>query len=146
MQRKRKLLILLAGVLFLAVMSGFGAWVSNMETPHTTAPSPAVQEAHSGPYLIRLQVDPNPPTPSREATLALQVLREQQPITNARITLETTMQAMDMGTTPLEAQSQNNNLYLAHFRFSMSGPWLLHTRIAISGEQPITVTFEITAQ
>src|SRR5690348_18305069 len=94
---RRKLLVLALGITFLIVMTWIATFMTSYVPRHPTAQT---QTTQAGPYQITLQVEPNPPLITQPATLSLQVLLSdtQQPINNARVTLENDMETMDMGT------------------------------------------------
>ncbi|MBV9227971.1 MAG: FixH family protein [Chloroflexi bacterium] len=142
---RRKLLVLALGVTFLIVMT----WIATIMTSYVPRhPTAQTQTAQAGPYQITLQVEPNPPLITQPATLSLQVLRSdtQQPITNARVTLESDMETMDMGTDQTSTQVQSSGVYLAHVQFSMSGPWQVRVLVAVPGTQTQSTVFEVVAQ
>jgi hypothetical protein len=142
---RRNLLVLALGITFLIVMTWIATFMTSYVPRH---PSAQTQTAQAGPYQITLQVEPNPPLITQPAALSLQVLRNdtQQLVTNARITLESDMETMDMGTDEASAQEQSNGVYLAHVQFSMSGPWHVRVLVAVSGTQTQSAVFEVTAQ
>jgi len=110
-------------------------------------PTPQQQVARVGPYQVSLLVDPNPPLITQPATLSIQIVSRDslQPVTNARVTLENTMETMDM-TDQASAQKQDNGVYVVHAQLSMSGPWKVLIHIAVPGTQTQSVSFEVTAQ
>jgi hypothetical protein len=142
---KRNLIILALGISFLIIMTWLGTMVETI-IPHR--PSPQTQTARTGLYQLTLQVNPNPPSITRPATLSLLIIYKgtQQAVTNAHITLAYNMETMDMGTDRVDARSQQNGLYLAQMQFSMSGPWQVQVLIAVPGQKTEQATFEITAQ
>lgn len=142
---RRKLLVVALGIAFLVIMTFIGTVVTE-NLPRR--PTPRVQTVQAGPYQVVLQVDPNPPTSAQPAALSLQIVRSasHQLVTNAHVTLESTMEAMDMGTERAEAQSPAPGSYLAHLQFAMSGSWQVRVTINTPGTQTATATFEITAQ
>ena len=143
---KRKLLVLLLGIGSLMVITWVAAVVPDQIT--FKRPSASIQTAQAGPYQVTLQVDPNPPATTRPATLSLQVVRQdtKQQVNNARVTLASSMETMDMGTDYATAQKQSDGSYQAHVQFSMSGPWQLRAAIAMPGGGVQSVEFEVTAQ
>jgi hypothetical protein len=143
---KRKLLILLLGVGCLIVITWVAAVVPDQIT--LKRPSASIQTAQAGPYQVTLQVAPNPPQTTSPATLSLQVVRQdtKQLVNNARITLASSMETMDMGTDYTTVQKQSDGSYQAHVQFVMSGPWQLHVSIAAPGASLQSVNFEVTAQ
>ncbi len=141
---RRKLLILALGIVFLIIM----AWAGTMLTEIIPGrPSAQVQSAQAGPYKITLRVDPNPPSISRPATLTLQIVHSdsQQLVTNVRVTVESSMEAMDMGTDRADAHVQSNGLYSVPVQFLMSGPWQVQVLISVAGTQIASAVFEVTA-
>jgi hypothetical protein len=142
---KRKFLVLALGISFLILMAWIGTFLSSIVPRQATA---QVQQAQAGPYLLTLQVDPNPPPITRPATLALQIQQQdtQQVIKNAHVQFESNMEAMDMGTALVQAQEQKNGLYLAQVHFSMSGEWQIRVRIDVAGKKTEQAVFTITAQ
>src|ERR1700730_4184739 len=106
---KRKLLILVGGIVFLVAIAWIGAILSNA-APRT--PTAHVQTSQAGPYHITLQVDPNPPLVTQPATVSLQLANSsQQAITDAQVFIDSSMMTMDMGTARDEASSQGNGVY-----------------------------------
>ena len=141
---KRKLLILALGITFLIGMAWAGTILTEIIPGRTTAQT---QSAQAGPYKITLQVNPNPPSISRPATLTLQIVHSasQELVTTARVTVESNMESMDMGTDRADAHVQSNGLYSVPVQFAMSGTWQVQVLIAISGAQTESATFEVTA-
>ncbi len=141
---RRKLLILALGVLFLILLSWLGTTLTEILPAR---PSAQVQTVSAGPYQITLQVDPNPPPPSKPATLILQIVHSstQQLVTNARVTIESSMETMDMGTDVINAQSQSNGMYHAPVQFGMDGTWQVRVLVTVPGAQTESATFEIVA-
>ncbi|QBD79695.1 hypothetical protein EPA93_28440 [Ktedonosporobacter rubrisoli] len=140
---RRKLIILALGCAFLAAMTWIGTILVDIIPARPTA---ALQTAQAGPYQLTLQVEPNPPPTSQPATLSIQVLRDKAPVSNAYITLEGAMEAMDMGKEYAVAQEQSRGLYSAPMRFSMSGAWRVRVQIALPGARAESAVFAITAQ
>lgn len=142
---RRNLLIIIIGFGFLIFMAWAGGILSMIEPRQ---PSAAVQTAQAGPYQLTLQVTPNPPLLTRPATLLLQVVRpaSQQFVAHAQVVIESSMDTMDMGTDRVNAQYQNNGLYLAHLQFTMSGPWSVRVLVTEPGSRTESATFEVTAQ
>src|SRR5215471_8399861 len=125
---KRGLLAITLGIVFLVVMIWIGTLLDSVVPRAVTA---QVQTGQAGPYHVTLQVKPNPPPTTQPTTLSIQVLlnASQQPVTNARVTLVSNMETMDMEIDQVEAQSQGNGMYLARAQFSMSGPWRVQVNI-----------------
>ncbi|MBO0790644.1 MAG: FixH family protein [Ktedonobacteraceae bacterium] len=142
---RRRLFVLALGIGFLIVITGLATNIDGI-IPHR--PTPQTQTAQAGPYQITLQVTPNPPPTTQPSTLSLQIVRRdtQQAIADAHVTLDSDMEAMDMGTTHVEAQMQTAGVYQAQLQFSMSGSWQVRVRIAVAGAQAESALFEITAQ
>ncbi|HLI88779.1 MAG TPA: FixH family protein [Ktedonobacteraceae bacterium] len=142
---RRRLVIIVLGIGFLIFMAWLGTSLTEV-LPHQ--PTAAVQTAQAGPYQLTIRVDPNPPPITRPASLSIQVVSSasQQLVTNARVTVESTMTTMDMGTDQTSAIVQNNGLYLAHVQFSMSGPWQVRILVAQPGAHIESATFEIMTQ
>ncbi len=142
---RRKLLILALGIAFLIIM----AWAGTVLTEIIPGrPSAQVQSVQAGPYKVTLQVDPNPPSSSRPTTLTFQIVHNdsQQLVTNARVTVESNMETMDMGTNPADAHIQSNGLYRVPVQFLMSGPWQVQVLISVSGARAASAVFEVTAR
>lgn len=143
---KRGLLAIALGITFLVVMTWIGTILTSIVPQRVT---PQVQATQAGPYQVNMQVNPNPPLITEPATLSIQVLlnASQQPVTNARVALDSNMETMDMGTEHVEAQSQHNGVYLASVQFPMSGPWQVRVLITLPGEsKTVNAVFEVTAQ
>jgi YtkA-like len=141
---RRKLLVLALGFGFLVAVGWFGGVMSDAVSHVPTAP---VQTAQAGPYQITLQVDPNPPSETQPATISIQVANaSHQAVSDAHVFIDSTMEAMDMGTTRNEAHAQGNGLYRAQVQFAMGGPWGLRVSIDRPGQKNISTTFQVTAQ
>ena len=141
---KRKLLVLALGFGFLIAVSWFGGLMSNAVSHKPTA---AVQTAQAGPYQITLQVDPNPPSETQPATISIQVANaSRQAVTDAQVFVDSTMEAMDMGTVRNEAHAQGNGVYRAQVQFAMGGPWGLLVSVHRPGQKTVSTTFQVTAQ
>lgn len=142
---KRRLLVLALGISFLIGMT----WVGTILTEIIPRPPTAqTQTAQAGPYQLTLQVNPNPPRLTTPATLTLSVVDKStlQPIPDAHVSIEGTMETMDMGTDRAIAQSQHDGTYLVPVQFTMSGPWQVRVLISAPGAKVQSATFEITAQ
>src|SRR5262245_31272348 len=102
---KRNLLVLASGIGFLIITTWLATTITEV-IPHR--PTPQLQTVRAGPYQITLRVAPNPPLIDRPAVLSLQIVQRdtRQLVANAHVTLESNMEAMDMGTTHVEAQLQ----------------------------------------
>lgn len=139
---RRKLLILFLGILFLILLSWLGTSLTEILPAR---PSSQVQTAYAGPYQITITVDPNPPSPAKPATLTLQIVHSstQQLVTNARVSVESTMETMDMGTEIVNAQSQSNGTYHVAIQFAMDGPWRVRVLVAVPGAQTESAIFEV---
>ncbi|HZU67752.1 MAG TPA: FixH family protein [Ktedonobacteraceae bacterium] len=142
---KRGLLAIAAGVAFLILMTGLGTIITNIVPQRTTA---QVQTAQAGPYSVTLQVNPNPPPVTHPTSLSIQVLLSatHRPVSNARVTLASDMETMDMGTDRADARPSGNGMYLARVQFSMSGPWAIQVAISAPGEPGAIAMFEVSAQ
>ncbi|MBV9617562.1 MAG: FixH family protein [Ktedonobacteraceae bacterium] len=141
---RRKLLILSLGILFLILISWLGTSITEILP---TRPSSQVQTASAGPYQITMRVDPNPPPPSKPATLTLQIVHSstRQLVTDARVTVESNMETMDMGTDIANAQSQRNGTYSVPVQFSMDGSWQVRVLVAVPGAKTESAAFEVIA-
>ncbi|GER88035.1 hypothetical protein KDW_21970 [Dictyobacter vulcani] len=143
--KRRKLLIVVLGIGFLILITFLGTSLESL-IPHP--PTAAVQVEQAGPYQVTLQVSPNPPSVTNPANLSLQVVKKAsgQLVSNARVTLSSAMQTMDMGTEELVAQPQSPGNYHAQAHFSMSGPWQLRVQISETGTPAASTTFDVTAR
>ena len=143
---KRGLLVIALGIVFLVLMTWIGTFLDSVVLHPVTA---QVQTAQVDSYHLTLHVKPNPPVASHPATLSIQVVSSisQQPVTNAKVILTSSMVTMDMGTDSVEAQSQSNGMYLATVQFAMSGTWQIQVIFTRPGEkQPISASFEVGVQ
>src|SRR5438105_7226351 len=142
---RRNLLVVVLGITFLILITWLGTIITTIVPHRVTA---QVQTAQAGPYQITIQVNPNPPLLTQPATLSIQLvlISTQQPVSNARITLEDTMETMDMGTDTANARSQENGTYVATVQFTMSGPWQIRVIVEVPGAKTLNTTFEVTAQ
>jgi YtkA-like len=139
---RRKLLVLALGIVFLIVMAWAGTVLTEILPARATAQTQSVQ---AGAYKITLRVDPNPPSVSRPATLTFQIVHNASLVTNARVTVVSSMDTMDMGTDRAVAHVQSNGLYSVPVQFLMSGTWQVQVLIFITGAQTESATFEVTA-
>jgi len=143
---KRRLLAIALGITFLILMTWIGTIITSVVPHRVTA---QVQTAQAGPYQVTLQVNPNPPPITQPATLSIQILEHnsKRPVSSAKVTLESNMVTMDMGTGQVAAKSQHDGTYLASVQFSMSGPWQVQVVISMPGEsQTFNATFDVSAQ
>ncbi len=142
---KRGLLAIVVGVAFLILITWLGTLITNIVPHRTTA---QVQTTQAGPYSVTLQVNPNPPPITRPAALSIQVLltTTRQPVSNARVTLASDMETMDMGTDSANARASGNGMYLANVQFSMSGPWAIQVAISAPGQPTAIAMFEVSTQ
>jgi YtkA-like len=142
---RRNLLVVALGIAFLILITWAGSVITAIVPHRVTA---QVQTSHAGPYQITLQVHPNPPLITQPATLGVQVLlaSSQQPVTNARVTLASDMESMDMGITSAAARPVSDGSYRASVQFDMSGTWQVVVQVAIPGAAPASASFEVTAQ
>ena len=142
---RRGLLVIALGISFLILMTWLGTIITSIIPQKATA---QVQTADAGPYTITLQVNPNPPLITQPARLSIQVVMRssQQAVSNAHVAIESDMESMDMGTAHIDAKSQGNGMYMADVQFAMSGLWQVQVVVMKPGSQPVTATFEVTAQ
>ncbi len=143
---KRRLLAIALGITFLILMTWIGTIITSVVPQRVTA---QIQTAQAGPYQVTLQVNPNPPPITQPATLSIQILEHnsKRPVSSAKVTLESNMATMDMGTGQVAAKSQHDGTYLASVQFSMSGPWQVQVVISMPGEsQTFNATFDVSAQ
>jgi hypothetical protein len=142
---RRGLLVIALGISFLILMTWLGTIITSIIPQKATA---QVQTADAGPYTITLQVNPNPPLITQAATLSIQVVMRssQQAVSNAHVVIESGMESMDMGTAHTDTKSQGNGMYVADVQFTMSGLWQVQVVVTMPGSQPVTATFEVTAQ
>jgi len=142
---RRNVLVVILGLAFLLLLTWLGSVVVDIVPHRVTA---QVQTASAGPYHITLHVNRNPPLITQPASLSLQILMSssQQPVMNAHVTLENTMETMDMGTVSSAASAQNDGSYMAQVQFTMSDPWQVKVIIAVPGQSAVSATFEVTAQ
>jgi hypothetical protein len=140
---RRNLLVVALGISLLILMTWAGTIITTIVPRRAT---PQVQTAHAGPYQVTLQVRPKPPLITQPATLLVQVLRNgsQQPVINARVTLASSMTAMDMGTDRADAHAVGRGTYQASVLFSMSGSWQVVVNVAVPGAAPTSASFEVT--
>src|SRR5258708_8844630 len=118
---KRRLLAIALGITFLILMTWIGTIITSVVPHHATA---QVQTAQAGPYQVTLQVNPNPPPITQPATLSIQILENnsKRPVSSAKVTLESNMVTMGMGTGQVEAKSQHHRTYLPTLQFSLHAP------------------------
>ncbi|GAC1447082.1 MAG: hypothetical protein PVSMB5_32020 [Ktedonobacteraceae bacterium] len=142
---RRSLLVVALGITFLILLTWLGTVLTSIIPHKVTAQE---QTVRAGPFQISLQINPNPPLTTQPATLTIQLLSSstQQPVTNAHITLESTMVEMDMGIARVEARALGDGTYLANVWFSMSGFWKIHAIFTAPGIATVSADFEVTAQ
>jgi hypothetical protein len=142
---RRNLLVVALGITFLILVTWLGTVLTSIIPHQVTAQE---QTVRVGPYQLTLQVNPNPPLITQPAALSIRVLSasSQQPVTNARVTLESAMVEMDMSADKVEARAQGDGTYLANVQLSMSGLWKVHVIVAAPGAAPVSTDFEVTAQ
>src|SRR5260370_5058042 len=144
--RRRQLLIFVLGFGSLIAITFIGTSMESIVAfLHPTNP---MQKAQAGPYQVTLQVTPNPPATTRPADLTLQIVHSatQQLLTNAHVSVESNMEAMDMGTDHIDASQQSTGIYLARVQFTMSGIWQGRVVSAIPGQKTESAVFAIAAQ
>ena len=142
---RRGLLAIVLGISFLILMTWLGTIITSIIPQKATA---QVQTADAGPYTITLQVNPNPPLITQPATLSIRVVSRssQQAVSNTHVAIESDMESMDMGTAHIDANSQGNGMYVADVQFTMSGLWQVQVVVTMPDSQPVSATFEVTAQ
>ncbi|GAC1471453.1 MAG: hypothetical protein PVSMB5_20090 [Ktedonobacteraceae bacterium] len=142
---RRNLLIVALGITFLIVMTAIGTLLDTIVPRRATAP---VQTAQAGPYQVTMQLSPNPPLTNQPANVSLHIVqsKSQQLVTNARVTLDNSMETMDMGTDHLTVHIQSAGTYEAQVHLPMSGAWTIHVTITQPGQPTASITFEVTAQ
>lgn len=142
---RRNVLVVVLGLAFLVLMTWLGSVVVDIIPRPATA---QVQTAQAGPYQISIQVNPNPPLITQPTALSIRILMHdtQQPVTNAHVLLQSTMETMDMGTDQANATMQSDGSYLAHVQFTMSGAWQVQVVVAVPGQRTASVAFEVTAR
>jgi len=142
---RRSLLVVAVGITFLILLTWLGTLITSIVPHRATAQE---QTTHAGAYQVTLLVNPNPPLITRPAALSIRLLSgaTQQPVTNARVTLQCDMTEMDMSTGKVDAHPQGDGTYLANLQFSMSGLWHVHVNISAPGTPPASADFAVTAQ
>jgi hypothetical protein len=142
---RRSLLVVALGITFLILLTWLGTVLTSIIPHKVTAQE---QTVRAGPFQVSLQINPNPPLITQPATLTIQVFSSstQQSVTNAHVTLESTMTEMDMGIDRVEARAQGDGTYLANVQFSMSGFWKVHVIFTVPGIASVSADFEVTAQ
>lgn len=142
--KRRRLLILALGLGFLIAITTIGTSLESLIPRHPTAP---VQVSQAGPYEVTLQVDPNPPQPAQPAHLSFQIVKKatSQLVSDAHVTLSSSMTTMDMGTEEITARPRSPGIYQAQAHLSMSGSWEIRVRVSVPGTPDASTTFDITA-
>jgi hypothetical protein len=145
MEMRRSLLVVAVGITFLILLTWLGTLITSIVPHHATAQE---QTTHAGAYQVTLLVNPNPPLITRPAALSILLLSgaTQQPVNNARVTLQCDMAEMDMSTGKVDAHPQGDGTYLANLQFSMSGLWHVHVNISAPGTPPTNADFAVTAR
>jgi methionine-rich copper-binding protein CopC len=120
----------------------------NYSNPPTSTPAnttAAVQTKQVGDLSLTLQVLPGK-TNTINTVILLITDRSGAPVTNAKVTLVSNMQVMNMGTTHKTLKS-GNPVYAATFTkkqaFSMAGVWLLGVTIQRSKHPSLQTTFQV---
>jgi YtkA-like len=144
MEMRRSLLVVAVGITFL-ILTWLGTLITSIVPHRATAQE---QTTHAGAYQVTLLVNPNPPLITRPAALSIRLLSgaTQQPIINARVTLQCDMAEMDMSTGKVDAHPQGDGTYLANLQFSMSGLWHVHVNISAPGPPLASADFAVTAR
>jgi len=142
---RRSLLVVAVGITFLILLTWLGTLITSIVPHRATAQE---QTTRASAYQVTLLVNPNPPLITRPAALSIRLLSgaTQQPVTNARVTLQCDMTEMDMSTGKVDAHPQGDGTYLADLQFSMSGLWHAHVNISAPGTPPASAYFAVTAQ
>ncbi len=140
---KRRLLILGLGIVFLFAITWLGTFFGDYVLHRST---PQVQTSRVGPYEVTLHLDPDSPAPAQAATLTIQVQQSttHQPVTNAHIVVDCTMENMDMGTTQAEAQNRGQGTYVAHTSFAMSGTWQIQVLVTTPDQPVLNAVFVLS--
>ena len=143
--RRKQFFVIALGITFLIALTWLGTFATTYVAPKTTA---QIQIAHIGPDNVTLHIDPNPPSIAQPATLSIQVVEHtsHQPLQNAQLILDGTMETMDMGTTEVKATGQGAGIYVARMPFVMSGPWQVQVHIAVPGQPTLTALFTVMTQ
>lgn len=141
---RRNLLALALGIGLLVLLTWAGTFITTFVFFKAT---PQVQAVQAGPYHILLRVDPNPPRITEPTTISIQVMQgnTQVAVTNAHVTVESTMLTMDMGTEQSEARF-SGSAYEAQAQLSMSGPWQLRVIVAVPGARSVDAVFKVSAR
>ena len=144
--RRRQLLILVLGFGSLIAITFIGTSIESIIA--FFHPTNSIQRAQAGPYQVTLQVTPNPPSITRPAHLTLQIVHSttQQLLTHAHVSVESNMEAMDMGMDRVDTSQQSDGTYLARVQFTMSGIWQVRVVIAVPGKKTESAVFAIAAQ
>ncbi len=114
--------------------------------PTSTVTSTATAQTRQvGNFSVIFQVTPGQTDATN--TVTVQILNaRQQPVINARITVNVNMELMDMGTTRTP-MAGHGTLYTATFApygtFSMSGVWDIKLTMQIPGQPPLNTTFTV---
>lgn len=145
---RRRLLVIALGISFLIGMTWLGTVVTSIVPRHPTA---QVQTLYAGPYELTVRVNPNPPLITQPTALTLNIVRPsgsgvQQTVTNAHVTVEGSMETMDMGTGRAPALVQAGGMYLGHIQFSMSGLWQVRVLVDAPGTKTESALFEVMVQ
>jgi hypothetical protein len=147
MKRRRQLFIILGGLLLLAVLTLPG---TSLESWLPQQPSAALQNTQAGPYAVTLQVAPDPPTVGHNIELTLQIVQSgsHRLISHATVTVNATMQEMDMATAASMAYEvpQSPGLYHVQTQLSMRGAWTIDVAIARPSMPTEHAQFTLTAQ
>lgn len=143
--KRKQFFVLALGATFLIVLTWLGTFATTYVAPQMTA---QIQTVQVGPDDVTLRVDPNPPSISQPATLSIRVSRHtsHQPLQHAQVTLDGTMETMEMGTTEVKAAGEGAGMYVARMPFTMSGPWQVQVLIAVAGQPLLNAVFTVTAQ
>src|SRR5256885_15069137 len=118
---RRSLLVVAVGITFLILLTWLGTLITSIVPHRATAQE---QTTHAGAYQVTLLVNPNPPLITRPAALSIRLLSgaTQQPVTNARVTLQSDMAEKDIVSGKVDAHPQGGGPRLANSPLSPCGP------------------------
>lgn len=90
--------------------------------------------------LLKVRISPKPPVAGTN-TLSFELMRGSEPVPDARISLGTSMPAMNMAGPSLSTDAQGKGMYTASFS-GMSGLWQVVTTVETGGKRLKPITFE----
>lgn len=130
-------------MLFLVVILAGALVVGACASP----PAPAVAPAASGPPVVALGTDPNPPTSNGQTELQIDIKDSTgNPLSGAEVTVLADMVGHSMGPMQGQASEQGNGRYATSASFSMAGQWNVTVEVRREGELLVRQDFVLAVE